>query len=287
MHVAGVVLVVLGIGWPVLVVPSLVVWHFLLGEGPGRTRRKVARMPLLTCEQLNSAGSLPRRVAVTGVTAPGLHGLLRAPVSGEDCVWYESAVINDFSVSESRHDWVCRLAPESFVAVADGPARVFLTPYLAGKLIGPQSAAVMTETIEEVTPYTGRPGWDNGTRLATLRDEGSFPAYVFTPRRDRKRASYLYLNILLTTNHFSIHETIVRPGMEIFVIGKPSRKPGVGIVLKVPFGPISGISSLPVADVHRYLASRATRSLRLIGISFAAGLALIPIGDLLTHIFKP
>jgi hypothetical protein len=287
MHVAGVVLVVLGIGWPVLAVPCLVVWHFLLGEGPGRTRRKAARMPLLTCEQLNSAGSLPRRVAVTGVTAPGLHGLLRAPVSGEDCVWYESAVINDFSVSESRHDWVCRLAPESFVAVADGPARVFLTPYLAGKLIGPQSAAVMTETIEEVTPYTGRPGWDNGTRLATLRDEGSFPAYVFTPRRDRKRASYLYLNILLTTNHFSIHETIVRPGMEIFVIGKPSRKPGVGIVLKVPFGPISGISSLPVADVHRYLASRATRSLRLIGISFAAGLALIPIGDLLTHIFKP
>src|SRR5450755_4441456 len=216
MHVVGVLLVVLGIGWPVLVVPCMVVWHFLLGEGPGHTRRKAARMPLWTCEQLNSAGSLPRRVAVTGVTAPGLHGLLRAPVSGEDCVWYESAVINDFSVNESPHHWACRLAPESFVAVADGPARVFL-------------------------------------------------------------------NIPLITNHFSISETIVRPGMEIFVIGKPSRKPGVGIVLKVR--PISGVSSLPAADVHRYLDSRATRSLRLIGISFVAGLALIPIGDLLTRIF--
>jgi hypothetical protein len=283
MHVVGVLLVVLGIGWPVLVVPCMVVWHFLLGEGPGHTRRKAARMPLWTCEQLNSAGSLPRRVAVTGVTAPGLHGLLRAPVSGEDCVWYESAVINDFSVNESPHHWACRLAPESFVAVADGPARVFLTPYLARKLIGPKSAAVMTQTIDEVTPYTRRPGWDNGTRLATLRDEGSFPARVFTPRQDTRRASYLFLNIPLITNHFSISETIVRPGMEIFVIGKPSRKPGVGIVLKVR--PISGVSSLPAADVHRYLDSRATRSLRLIGISFVAGLALIPIGDLLTRIF--
>ncbi len=281
MHVVGVVLVVLGIGWSVLAVPYMVMWHFLLGSGPGRTRRKAARMPLLTCEQLNSAAPLPRRVAVTGVTAPGLHGLMRAPVSGEDCVWYESAVINDFSVNESRRDWACRLAPESFVAVADGPARVFLTPDLARKRIGPKSTAVVTQTIEEVTPYTGRPGWDNGTRLATLRDEGSFPACVFTPRRDTRR---YYIFIPLRTRHFSIHETIVRPDMEIFVIGKPSRKPGVGIVLKVPFRPISGVSSLSAADVHRYLDSRATRSLRLIGISFVAGLALIPIGDLLTRI---
>jgi hypothetical protein len=177
------------------------VWHFLGGLGPGRTRRKTARMPMWTCEQLNSAGSLPRRVAVTGVTAPGLHGIMRAPASGEDCVWYESTVINDFSVDESRRDWVCRLAPESFVAVADGPARVFLTPDLARTRIGPESAAVVSLTIHEVTPHTGRPGWDDGTRLAT---------------------------------HFSIRETIVRPDMEIFVIGKPSRKPGVGIVLKAP-----------------------------------------------------
>ena len=277
----GIALVVLGIGWSVLVVPYMVVWHFLGGLGPGRTRRKAARMPLWTCEQLNSAGSLPRRVAVTGVTAPGLHGLMRAPASGEDCVWYESTVINDFSVDESRRDWVCRLSPESFVAVADGPARVFLTPDLARKRIGPKRAAVVAQTIHEVTPYTGRPGWDNGTRLATLRDEGSFPAYVFTPRRDARRYCIF---IPLRTKHFSIHETIVRPDMEIFVIGKPARKPGVGIVLKVPFRLISGVSSLSTADVHRYLASRATRSLRLIGISFIAGLALIPIGDVLSRI---
>jgi hypothetical protein len=280
----GIALVAFGIGWSVLVVPYMVVWHFLGGLGPGRTRRKAARMPMWTCEQLNSAGSLPRRVAVTGVTAPGLHGIMRAPASGEDCVWYESTVINDFSVDESRRDRVCRLAPESFVAVADGPARVFLTPDLARKRIGPKSAAVVTLTINEVTPYTGRPGWDDGTRLATLRDEGSFPAYVFTPRRDTRRGSYLFLNIPLTTKHFSIRETIVRPDMEISVIGKPSRKPGVGIVLKAPFRFISGASSLPAADVHHYLASRATRSLRLIGISFVAGLALIPIGDLLSRI---
>src|SRR6202035_2700202 len=155
----GVALVVLGIAWSALVVPYMVMWHFL-GSGPGRTRRKAARMPLWTCEQLNSAGALPRRVAVTGVTAPGLHGLMRAPVSGEDCVWYESTVINDFS-DDQRRDWECRLAPESFVAVADGPARVFLTPDLARKRIGPKNAAVATQTIDEVTPYTGRPGWDD------------------------------------------------------------------------------------------------------------------------------
>ena len=278
----GVALVVLGIGWSMLAVPYMVVWHFLLGWGPGRTRRKAARMPLWTCEQLNSAGALPRRVAVTGVTAPGLHGLMRAPVSGEDCVWHESTVINDFS-DDQRRDWECRLAPESFVAVADGPARVFLTPDLARKRIGPKSAAVATLTIDEVT-RTGRPGWDDGTRLATLRGEGSFPAYVFTPRGDRSHGKYFSLSSGPTTKHFSISETIVRPDMEIFVIGKPSRKPGVGIVLKVPFRPISGVSSLPAADVHRYLASRATRSLRLIGISFVAGLALIPIGVLLSWI---
>jgi hypothetical protein len=82
----GMGLVALGIGWSVLVVPYLVVWHFLWGWGPGRTRRKAARMPVWTCEQLNSARSLPRRVAVTGVTAPGSHGLLQGPVSGEECV---------------------------------------------------------------------------------------------------------------------------------------------------------------------------------------------------------
>jgi hypothetical protein len=279
----GVALVLLGISWSLLV-PYVVVWHFLVGWGPGRTRRKAARMPLWTCEQLNSAGSLPPRVAVTGVTAPGLHGLLRAPVSGEDCVWYESAVINDFSEAESRRDWVCRLAPEPFVAVADGPARVFLTPDLARKRIGPKNAAVATQTIDEVTRPTGRPGWDDGTRLATLRGEESFPAYVFTPRGDRSHGKYFSLSSGPTTKRFSISETIVRPDMEIFVIGKPSRKPGVGIVLQVPFRPISGVSSLPAADVHRYLASRATRSLRLIGISFVAGLALIPIGVLISWI---
>src|ERR1700680_887598 len=278
----GVALVVLGIGWSMLAVPYMVVWHFLLGWGPGRTRRKAARMPLWTCEQLNSAGALPRRVAVTGVTAPGLHGLMRAPVSGEDCVWHESTVINDFS-DDQRRDWECRLCPESFVAVAEGPARVFLTPDLARKRIGPKSAAVATLTIDEVT-RTGRPGWDDGTRLATLRGEGSFPAYVFTPRGDRSHGKYFSLSSGPTTKHFSISETIVRPDMEIFVIGKPSRKPGVGIVLKDHFRPISGVSSLPAADVHRYLASRATRSLRLIGISFVAGLALIPIGVLLSWI---
>jgi hypothetical protein len=59
---------------------------------------------------------------VTGVTAPGSHGILRAPVSSEDCVWYESTVANDFSLNEAKRDWRCRLAPESFVAIADGPA---------------------------------------------------------------------------------------------------------------------------------------------------------------------
>jgi hypothetical protein len=278
----GVALVVLGIGWSVLAVPYMVVWHFLGGSGPGRTRRKAASMPLWTCEQLNSAGALPRRVAVTGVTAPGLHGLLRAPVSGEDCVWHESTVINDFS-DDQRRDWECRLAPESFVAVADGPARVFLTPDLARKRIGPKNASVATLTIEEVTRYTGRPGWDDGTRLATLRDEESFPACVFTPRGTRHHR-YFSLSSGPTTKYFSISETIVRPDMEIFVIGKPSRKPGVGIVLEVPFRLISGVSSLSTADVRRYLASRATRSLKLIGMSLVAGLALIPIGYLLSRI---
>ena len=237
MHVVGVLLVVLGIGWPVLVVPCMVVWHFLLGEGPGHTRRKAARMPLWTCEQLNSAGSLPRRVAVTGVTAPGLHGLLRAPVSGEDCVWYESTVINDFSEDEQVHDRKCRLAPESFVTVADGPAGVLLTPDLARKRIGPRSAAVVTQTIHEVTPYTGRPGWDDGTRLATLRDEGSFPARVLTPRRDVSHGRFFSLASGPTTRHVAIRETIVRPDIEIFVIGKPSRKPGATRVRRTARAP--------------------------------------------------
>jgi hypothetical protein len=169
------------------------------------------------------------------------------------------------------------------VTVADGPAGVLLTPDLARKRIGPGSAAVVTQTIHEVTPYTGRPGWDDGTRLATLRDEGSFPAHVLTPRRDVSHGRFFSLASGPTTKHVAIRETIVRPDIEIFVIGKPSRKPGVGIVLKLPFRPISGVSSLPTADVNRYLASRATRSLGLIGISFAAGLALIPIGDLLSR----
>jgi hypothetical protein len=198
---------------------------------------------------------------------------MRAPLSGADCVWYESIVIYDDRMSARDSDEVSRVhraAPESFVAVADGPARVFLTPDLARRRIGPKSAAVVTMALHEHTPFFKRPGWDHGTHLAALREnEEILPGCTFNPD---------WYSI------HSIYERIVRPDMEIFVIGKPSRQPGVGIVLRVPFRPVSGVSILSAADVHHYLASRATRSLLLISISFVAGFALIAIGALLTWI---
>ncbi|MGC4891527.1 hypothetical protein [Micromonospora sp. DT227] len=85
-----VVVAILGfVGYAMVVLAPVLL---ALAVSEGRQHRWVRRHPVSPCAALRPDARLPRRFAVYGETAPGPAGLVVAPLSGVEAVWFRTTV---------------------------------------------------------------------------------------------------------------------------------------------------------------------------------------------------
>jgi hypothetical protein len=224
-----------------------------------RQHRKItSTIPLLTCEQVNRAEHLPRRVAVAGRTTSGGRDLLRAPRSGTECAWYQMEYAHNYDGSEQLNRSVDLHPGAELVAVTDGTGTVYLTPQLARtKLTGPEIATMTA---------SGRDG-DVGWQEVIVRPD----VPVFAVGRPSRSGQLGPL------------DTIIREKgpWRLPALGFPmaaGRRPSPsqdGIALDSVWLSPCGVSALPAAEVRRRYAVRLTRTIAWLFILPALGLALI------------
>jgi hypothetical protein len=132
--------------------------------------RRLVGLPRVSTEELVRLESLPATVAVRARTAPGPEGLVRAPLSNVDCVWYRT------TVEPAGTDG------SDLIALGDEGARVRLSSELAGRtLVAGAPALVHTiVTGEQLVPAglavlaVGRPRRDGtGVVLEPTGSAGS------------------------------------------------------------------------------------------------------------------
>jgi hypothetical protein len=66
-----------------------------------RKRDVMDETPTLTCAEI-AAGAQPVTCEVKGAATPGPHGMVKAPFSGRDCVWYRTKVTVRYEHHEYR-----------------------------------------------------------------------------------------------------------------------------------------------------------------------------------------
>jgi hypothetical protein len=226
-----------------------------------RRHRKLASIPLLTCEHVNRAEHLPKRVAVAGRTTSGEGDLLRAPRSGTECVWYQVEYARSLDDGE-RLDRSLDLHPGAeLVAITDGTGTVYLTPQLARtKLAGPEIA----------TMTSGRDG-DGWWQEVIIRPD----VPVFAVGRPSRSGQ---LGPLTTIVREKGPWPLPEAGFPM-PAGRPSPSQD-GIALDSLWLSPCGVATLPAEEVRRRYAVRLTRTIALLFILPALGLALIALGYL-------
>jgi len=104
--------------------------------------RAIVELPRVTTAELLELQSLPAAVSVRGHTAPGPEGLVRAPLSNVDCVWYRTTVPPTGTDGSDQ------------IALTDAGSRVHLSTGLAGRTLVAGAPALMRTLVtgEELVP---------------------------------------------------------------------------------------------------------------------------------------
>jgi hypothetical protein len=173
-----------------------------------RTRvaqRRLVEIPEWPMGQLIREPSPPWRVAVGGVTAPGPDGVVTAPLSGVECVWYRLRVTRSYSRGDSVHtESLLDLVGGDPVGLVNRSDKILVSSDLFYRaLLGTESPGLI-----EYPRLAG----DVDSQLWTLRERGLLT-------RDPWR-----------TKEISIEEALVRGGRRIVVVGRPSRRDGATVL---------------------------------------------------------
>jgi hypothetical protein len=171
--------------------------------------RRIIGLRRVSAEELIRLESLPATVAIRGRTAPGPEGLVRAPLSNVDCVWYRTTVEPAGSDGSDP------------IALTDEGARVHLSSELAGRtLVAGAPALVHTiVTGEQVVPAglavlaVGRPR-RNGTGVV-LEPTGSAGSGI-TALTDGELTRYVHDAAGLRARFVS---PLVLCGLALFLLG--------------------------------------------------------------------
>jgi hypothetical protein len=252
------VLLITGVGivWFAPAIMVCLVWS------AWRQRRKItSTIPLLTCEQINRAEQLPKRVAVAGRPTTGEGDLLRAPRSGTECAWYQMEHARDLDGERLRRS--VDLPPGAeLVAISDGTGTVYLTPRLARtKLAGPAIT----------TTASGRDG-DVRWQEVIIRPD----VQVFAVGRPTRSGRLGPLDTI-------IREQGPWPLPEAGFPMPTGRRPSPsqdGIALDRTWLSPCGAAAMPAAEVRRRYAVRLTRTIAWLFILPALGVALIALAQL-------
>jgi hypothetical protein len=249
MLVAGIWVALLGTG--LIIVASVVLairWQSLL------LIRRLRGAPRLTCADLTAVGRLPRRVLVSGMTAPGPAGTLTSPGFRVPCLWYRFAVRQDIP-GESASGDPFRDASASLargnkggpVAVADGTGSVLLDLDLAINHVS--GRGIIAELLDEAALSRSHRA-EASSPLDNLDRAGLLPG----------RAHGLVLRKSLT-----LQEQFIPADRPVTVLGRPRRRGGQVIVGR------RGV--LSAADPETWVATLAADTR-----SSAALLRFFPIG---------
>jgi hypothetical protein len=247
--VTGIWVVLLGTG---LIIVALVVlairWQSLL------LIRRLRGASRLTCAELTSTGRLPRRVLVSGVTAPGPAGILTSPAFRVSCLWYRFAV-TELVAGESAPGGPFNRAANSLarrteggpVAVTDATGSVLLDVDLAIDHVS--GKGIIAELLDEGALSRAHPG-DAGSPLGNLERAGLLPG--------RARG-------LMLRKDLRLQEQFIVAGQRVTVLGRPRRQGGRVIIGR------RGV--LSAADPETWVATLAADTR-----SSAALLRFFPVG---------
>jgi hypothetical protein len=181
--------------------------------------RRLAAVPVLRSRQLRDVERLPRRVAVQGKTAPGRAGLLTAPLSQQECVWYRVQIWDEHRFSfgsdeRAIQDLALEHAASDLIAVADETGTVHLSPALLTRSLPGYTGSLVESSWTGEPVQAHDPGSPAGSDLDKLAERGIIMPDALIRQLDHPRAS-----VWAT-------EAIVRPARPIVALGAPRRFSG-------------------------------------------------------------
>ncbi|HEX6684398.1 MAG TPA: hypothetical protein VF062_16470 [Candidatus Limnocylindrales bacterium] len=143
-----------------------------------------------------------RGVTVTGPAAPGPDGLLSAPLSGLECVWYRVRAVS-WQVHGDAHHWRPVVGRQRGTPIVVGEVRV------AADLVEPETV------VEEEVRARRPPAPGEAPMLYRLFELGLLPA------DELKRTANAFDELA-----WRVTEEIIRPGSAIVARGKLVRRGG-------------------------------------------------------------
>jgi hypothetical protein len=179
-----------------------------------RTRQTAGLVVIPCAEAAHDRHPAGTRVAVRGRTAPAWSGLLRAPVSGELCVWWRVQVhrIDDIEDGTRRVPLLKPAATVPFL-VTDPSGSVCVDGVVAeGEM---RRDRWLSGPLLDVTTHRRSLG-RSLTGLETLVEMGAVDPRTLRPTR--------------ATRCFEVHETVLRAGVAATVVGHVARRDGVVVL---------------------------------------------------------
>ncbi len=243
-----------------------------------RRRSQVAgEWPQRSCAEV-TAESGP--LHLTGISAPGPHGMLRSRLAGSECIWYRNRVMRNFwvtrwtaegeggsvPITEPMQEQVWEWDSGPF-ALIDSSGSIPIDPALlrrTANVFGYPMEQALGETADD-----GPEAWHyRGGMIGALQTDGLLPAELFETLADPEARTFGYRLI----------EEIVRPDLSLHVFAVPASRNG-RVIMRSPFRDIPAISAAePVPDGLARGRRKATRWAAVIG---GFGLACFGVSALL------
>jgi hypothetical protein len=224
---------------------------FLIARHRDALARALSTTAVLGCAELTAAADPPRSVIVVGRTGPGPTGPLRAPITGQDCVWYRVVLWSGGPGSSDRSRSVYR-SSEPFT-VTDSTGAVPVAAGLADRyLFEDDLYRELPVALVDIDVLDAGPHPDARDRLKR---------YGFHVSGHRKDVCEIF-------------EYRIAADRPIAVLGRP-RRDGSGAVLATSRGicGVAGQSLDKLRDSARYHAKDSREASRYFAIGGAALLA--------------
>lgn len=245
-----------------------------LAVSDGRQRRWVNRHAVSPCAALRPGARLPERFAVYGETVPGRDGLVVAPLSGVEAVWFRTRVCSIHTVGDPGLTRTAVLWEQSGgepFGVADGTG----------------TAAVSAELLQASTYNNDLSMWAR-TRLP-VASAGPAPVRTVVDEdttSHRRRGPWLQQVIdrglvradaAKHVDRVKVIEQIVPSGIPLHVIGKPVILDGGVAALTLPRTGRYLVLSREPAETERILAGDRTYGMGCAVWAMLAGAASLAV----------
>ena len=222
-----------------------------LAVSSGRERRWVSRHAVSPCAALRPGARLPKRFAVYGETVPGRDGLVVAPLSGVEAVWFRTIVCSTNTVGDPGLTTTAILWEQSGgepFGVADGTG----------------TAAVSAEILQASTYNSHLSMWARTRR--PVGSPGPVPVQTVVNEdttSHRRHGPWLQQFIdrglvradaAKHVDQVKVIEQIMPSGVPLHVIGKPAILDGGVVALTLPRTGRYLVLSREPAETERILA---------------------------------